>query len=74
MLTNIDHVMVSNSPILINYEQLWKPIKNIDNIDSFKQIELELKDFQYHQVPLMSPMFITIKVKQCENLKMRLIE
>ena len=56
-----------------NFETYGKPIKNVVNIDSFKQIELELVDFQYQPVKLMSPMFITIKIKPCDPPKMRLV-
>lgn len=72
VIASIDHMIGKDIPIMQNFETYGKPIKNIVNIDSFKQIELELVDFQYQPVPLMSPMFITIKVKPCENPKMKL--
>lgn len=72
VLASIDHVIGKDIPIMVNFETYGKPIKNVVNIDSFKQIELELVDFQYQPVPLMSPMFITIKVKPCVNPKMKL--
>ena len=72
ILASIDHVIRGSTPIIANFEFLGKPIKNIVNIDSFKQIEMELVDFQYQPVPLRKPMFVTIKVKPCENPKMRL--
>ena len=68
----IDHVIMDDVPIIQNFETYGKPIKNIVNIDSFKQIELDLVDFQYQPVPLMSPMFVTINVKPCDNPKMKL--
>ena len=74
IIANIDHVIGPRIPIIANFEFLGKPIKNIVNIDSFKQIELELVDFQYQPVPLESPMFVTIKVKPCMNPQMRLKE
>lgn len=72
VIASIDHIIGQNIPIMQNFETYGKPIKNIVNIDSFKQIELELVDFQYQPVKLMSPMFITIKVKPCMNPKMKL--
>ena len=72
VIASIDHEIMEDVPIMQNFETYGKPIKNIVNIDSFKQIELELVDFQYQPVPLMSPMFITIKVKPCDNPKMKL--
>ena len=72
IIANIDHLVRAGLPIIANFEFLGKPIKNIVNIDSFKQIELELVDFQYQPVPLMSPMFVTIKVKPCDSPRMRL--
>ena len=74
IIANIDHVIGPGIPIIANFEFLSKPIKNIVNIDSFKQIELELVDFQYQPIPLESPMFVTIKVKPCMNPQMRLKE
>ena len=74
IIANIDHVIGPGIPIIANFEFLGKPIKNIVNIDSFKQIELELVDFQYQPIPLESPMFVTIKVKPCMNPQMRLKE
>ena len=73
VIASIDHVIGQGIPIMQNFETYGKPIKNIVNIDSFKQIELELVDFQYQPVRLQSPMFITIKVKPCENPKMKLL-
>ena len=72
VIASIDHVVINDVPIMQNFETYGKPIKNIVNIDSFKQIELDLVDFQYQPVPLMSPMFVTIKVKPCDNPKMKL--
>ena len=72
VLASIDCIIGDGIPIMQNFETYGKPIKNIVNIDSFKQIELELVDFQYQPVLLMSPMFITIKVKPCANPKMKL--
>ena len=72
VIASIDHVIMDDVPIIQNFETYGKPIKNIVNIDSFKQIELDLVDFQYQPVPLMSPMFVTIKVKPCDNPKMKL--
>ena len=72
VIASIDHIVTADVPIMMNFETYGKPIKNIINIDSFKQIELELVDFQYQPVPLMSPMFITIKVKACESPKIKL--
>ncbi|KAK8882374.1 hypothetical protein M9Y10_045016 [Tritrichomonas musculus] len=68
----IDHIIRHNVPIIQNFETYGKPIKNIVNIDSFKQIELELVDFKYQPIKLLSPMFITIKVNPAENPKMKL--
>ena len=68
----IDHVIGQGIPIMQNFETYGKPIKNVVNIDSFKQIELELVDFQYQPVLLNSPMFVTIKVNPCINPKMKL--
>ena len=70
VIANIDCVVKGGVPVLVNFEHIGKPIKNVVNIDSFKQIELELVDFQYQPVPLISPMFVTIKVKPCPNPKM----
>lgn len=72
VIASIDYLIGKDIPIIQNFETYGKPIKNIVNIDSFKQIELELVDFQYQPVPLMSPMFITIKVKPTENPKIKL--
>lgn len=72
VIASIDHVIRRGVPIMMNFETYGKPIKNVVNIDSFKQIELELVDFQFQPVKLMSPMFITIKVKPCLNPKMKL--
>ena len=72
VIASIDHIVTADVPIMMNFETYGKTIKNIINIDSFKQIELELVDFQYQPVPLMSPMFITIKVKACESPKIKL--
>ncbi len=69
----IDHIIERGIPIIQNLETYGKPIKTTCNIDSFKQIELQLVDFQYQPVLLMSPMFVTIKVKPCDNPKMKLI-
>ena len=63
VIASIDHVIGQGIPIMQNFETYGKPIKNVVNIDSFKQIELELVDFQYQPVLLESPMFVTIKVK-----------
>lgn len=72
VIASIDAIIRQGVPIMVNFETYGKPIKNTANIDSFKQIELELVDFQYQPVPLMSPMFITVKVKPCTNQKMTL--
>ena len=72
VIASVDHIVKDGVPIIVNFETFGKPIKNIVNIDSFKQIELELVDFQYKPVPLMSPMFVTIKVKPSENPIMKL--
>ena len=72
VIASIDHVIGQGIPIMQNFETYGKPIKNVVNIDSFKQIELELVDFQYQPVKLMSPMFITIKVKPVKPPKMKL--
>lgn len=68
----VDHIIRHNVPIMQNFETYGKPIKNIVNVDSFKQIELELVDFKYQPIKLLSPMFITIKVNPAENPKMKL--
>ena len=72
VIANIDYPIKYNVPIIMNFEQIGKPLKNIVNIDSFKQIELELVDFQYKPVRLMSPMFVTIKIKPCDPPRMKL--
>ena len=72
VIASIDHVIGQGIPIMQNFETYGKPIKNVVNIDSFKQIELELVDFQYQPVLLESPMFVTIKVKPCDPPKMKL--
>ena len=72
VIASIDHVIKESAPIIQNFETYGKPIKNVVNIDSFKQIELELVDFQYKPVPLVSPMFVTIKVNPAESPKMKL--
>ena len=72
VIASIDHMIMEDLSIMQNFETYGKPIKNVCNIDSFKQIELELVDFQYQPVTLMSPMFITIKIKPCKNPKMKL--
>ena len=69
----IDHIIERGIPIIHNLETYGKPIKTTCNIDLFKQIELQLIDFQYQPVLLMSPMFVTIKVKSCDNPKMKLV-
>ena len=73
IIASIDHPIREGTPIIYNFEMYGKPIKNIVNIDSFKQIELELVDFEYQPVKLMSPMFVTIKVNPCENPRMKLL-
>ena len=72
VIASIDYIIGRDIPIIQNFETYGKPIKNVVNIDSFKQIELELVDFQYQPVLLMSPMFITIKVKPVYPPKMKL--
>lgn len=72
VIASIDHIIDTDTPIIQNFETYGKPIKNIVNIDSFKQIDLQLVDFQYQPVVLASPMFVTIKVKPCDNPKMKL--
>lgn len=72
IIVSIDHIIREGTPIIYNFEQYGKPIKNIVNIDSFKQIELELVDFEFQPIKLMSPMFVTIKIKPCDNPKMML--
>ena len=72
VIASIDHVIRYGVPIIQNFETYGKPIKNVVNIDSFKQIELELVDFEYQPVKLMSPMFVTIKVNPCDPHKMTL--
>ena len=72
VIASIDHVIRYGVPIIQNFETYGKPIKNVVNIDSFKQIELELVDFEYQPVKLMSPMFVTIKVNPCDPPKMTL--
>ena len=54
VIASIDHVIGQGIPIMQNFETYGKPIKNVVNIDSFKQIELELVDFQYQPVLLES--------------------
>ena len=61
VIANIDHLIRDGTPIIY-----------IMNTDSFKQIELELVDFQYQPVKLMSPMFVTIKVNPADSPKMKL--
>ena len=72
VIASIDHIIRYGLPIIQNFETYGKPIKNVVNIDSFKQIELELVDFEYQPVKLMSPMFVTIKVNPCDPPKMKL--
>lgn len=72
VIASIDHIIGCNIPIIQNFETFSKPIKNVVNIDSFMQIELELVNFQYQPVKLMSTMFIIIKIKSCEKPKMKL--
>lgn len=72
VIANIDHLIRDGTPIIYNFEMYGKPIKNIVNTDSFKQIELELVDFQYQPVKLMSPMFVTIRVNPADSPKMKL--
>ena len=72
IIASIDYPIREGTPILYNFEMYGKPIKNIMNTDSFKQIELELVDFQYQPVKLMSPMFVTIRVNPADTPKMKL--
>ncbi len=72
VIASIDHVIGQGIPIMQNFETYGKPIKNVVNIDSFKQIELDLVDFQYQPVLLQSPMFVTIKIKPVNPPQMRL--
>lgn len=46
----IDHIIERGIHIIQNLETYGKPIKTTCNIDSFKQIELQLVDFQYQPV------------------------
>lgn len=72
VIVSINQLIEEKTPIIQNFEIFGNPIKNIVNIDSFKQIDLRLVDFQYQPVLLMGLMLITIKVKPCENPKKKL--
>ena len=72
VIASIDCIIRDGVAIIQNFETYGKPIKNTVNIDSFKQIELELVDFQYQPVKLFNPMFVTIKVKPDDPPRMKL--
>ena len=62
IMTSIDTFIKDSKPILVNYDDK-KPIKIKINTDGLKYLEMQLVDFQYYPVPIMSPIFVTIKVK-----------
>lgn len=72
VLASIDTFIRNGLPVIVNFETYGKPIKNIVNIDSFKSIELQLVDMMFQPIQLLSPMFITMKVKPCNSPMMRL--
>lgn len=72
ILAKIECVIRSATLTITNFIFIGESIKNILNIDSFKQIELELVDFQYQSVPLTMPMFMNIKVKPNDLSRNRL--
>ena len=63
ILASIDTVIRKYKPVIVNFETYGKPIKTTANIDSFKYLELQLVDMMLTPVQLLSPMFITVKVK-----------
>lgn len=62
-IATINTMIIDNAPIIINFEQMSKPIKIKTNMDSLKYLEMRLVDFQYQPVILMSPLFVTLKIK-----------
>ena len=67
ILASIDTVIRNGKPVIVNFETYGKPIKTTANIDSFKYLELQLVDMMLTPVHLLSPMFITMKVKPCKT-------
>lgn len=63
VIATIDTMIIDNAPIIINFEQMSKPIKIKTNTDSLKYLEMRLVDFQYQPVILKSPLFVTLKIK-----------
>ena len=62
VIANIDSMILNQAPLIVNYDQT-KPIKIKTNSDSLKYLEMRLVDFMYQPIKLMSPLFITIKIK-----------
>ena len=74
IIASIDTVIRKGLPVIVNFETYGKPIKNRINIDSFHYIELELVDMMLNPVVLLSPMFVSIKVKPCNTPIARLTD
>ena len=74
ILASIDTSILNGKPVIVNFETYGKPIKTTANIDSFKYLELQLVDMMLTPVQLLSPMFITMKVKPMSTPKMKLSE
>ena len=74
IIASIDTVIRKGLPVIVNFETYGKPIKNRINIDSFHYIELELVDMMLNPVVLLSPMFVSIKVKPCKTPIARLTD
>lgn len=52
VIATIDTMIIDNAPIIINFEQMSKPIKIKTYTDSLKYLEMRLVDFQYQPVIL----------------------
>lgn len=66
IIASIDTVIRNGIPIIVNFETFGKPIKTKSLKESFTYIELQLVDILLQPVQLLSPMFITMKVKPCK--------
>lgn len=66
IIASIDTVIRNGVPIIVNFETFGKPIKTKSLKESFSYIELQLVDILLQPVQLLSPMFITMKVKPCK--------
>lgn len=67
IIASIDTIIRDKVPVIVKFESYGKPIKNKVNVDSFHFIELQLVDMMFQPIKLLSPMFISIKVKPCKT-------